>query len=112
MPLTIIPMAINLMTGFALWQTELSTTAKIIITIFIVLKFATYFYSALMADACSAPRYIGLGICALINIGLLIYTLVASLWTVATGVAMCLILLIIWSSIAVFSFGKKDGNEQ
>jgi len=112
MPLTIIPMAINLMTGFALWQTELSTTAKIIITIFIVLKFATYFYSALMADACSAPRYIGLGICALINIGLLIYTLVASQWTVAIGVAMCLILLIIWTLPAVFSFGKKDGNEQ
>ena len=112
MPLTIIPMAINLMTGFALWQTELSTAEKIIITIFIVLKFATYFYSALMADACSAPRYIGLGICALINIGLLIYTLVASQWTVAIGVAMCLILLIIWTLPAVFSFGKKDGNEQ
>lgn len=82
MPLIIIPMAINLMTEFALWQTELSTTAKIIITIFIVLKYATFFCSALMADACSVQRHIGLGICTLINAGLLIYTIITSQWTV------------------------------
>jgi len=112
MPLTIIPMAINLMTGIVLWQTELTLLAKIVITVFIVLKFAAYFYSALMADACSAQKYIGLGICALMNVGLLIYTLIMSQWTIAIGIALCLILLVIWSLPAVFGFCKKDGNEQ
>lgn len=112
MPFTVIPMAINIMSGIALWQTNLSLTVKIVVTALLVLKYATFFYSALMADACSVQRYIGLGICALINTGLLIYTIITSQWTVTIGVAACLILLIIWSLAAVFSFGKKEGNEQ
>ena len=40
MPFTVIPMAINIMSGIALWTTDLSLTAKIIITALIVLKYA------------------------------------------------------------------------
>lgn len=111
MPLTLIPLAINFLSGFMLWQTDLSVTAKIIITICIVAKYAAFFYSVLMAEP-GAIRYIGLAICAVINIGLLIFTIANSLWTVVVGIAMTLILLIIWSLPAVFSLGKKEGNEQ
>lgn len=50
MPLTVIPLAINIMIGGAIWISELSITLKVIITVLLVAKFATYFYSALMAD--------------------------------------------------------------
>ena len=112
MPFTVIPMAINIMPGIALWMTDLSLTAKIIITALIVIKYAAFFYGALMAEACSAPKYISLGLCAVTNIGILIYTIVTSQWTVIISVATTLILLIIWSSAIVFSFEKKEGNEQ
>ena len=112
MPVTVIPMAINIMSGIALWMTDLSLTAKIIITALIVLKYAAFFYGALMADVCSPSKYICLGFCAATNIGILIYTIVTSQWTVTIGVAATLILLVIWSSAIVFSFGKKEGNEQ
>lgn len=112
MPFTVIPMAINIMSGIALWMTDLSLTAKIIITALIVLKYAAFFYGALMADVCSSSKYISLGFCAATNIGILIYTIVTSQWTVTISVATTLILLIIWSSAIVFSFGKKEGNEQ
>ncbi len=110
MPLTIIPMAINLMTGFMLWQSELSLIAKIVITILIVLKYASFFYAALIAEP-DVPRYVGLSFCAAINIGLIIYNIVVSQWFVLTGIAMCLILLCVWSFAAVFSFEKKEGKE-
>ncbi len=51
MPLTVIPLAINIMIGGAIWISELSTVTKVIITVILVAKFFTYFYSALMADS-------------------------------------------------------------
>lgn len=110
MPLTLIPLAINTLSVFMLWNTEISITAKIIMTLLIVLKYSVYFYSVLIAEP-GIIRYLGLAFCAIVNIGLLVYTIVNSLWTVTIGIAITLVLLIIWF-LAVFSFVKKEGNEQ
>ncbi len=110
MPLTIIPMAINLMTGFMLWQSALSLAAKIIITLLIVLKYASFSYTALIAEP-DYSRYVCVLVCAVLNIGLLIYSIVISEWYILTWIAMCLILLVIWSMVAVFDFEKKEGKE-
>lgn len=112
MPLTIIPMLINLISGVALWQTELAVATKIIITVLIILKYAAFFYGALMAEADSVIKYISLGCCGAINIGILIYTIVVSQWTVTIGIAITLILLIIWSLPMLYIFKKEEGNEQ
>lgn len=111
MPLTIIPMAINLLTAVMLWRGELILAAKIVVTLLIVLKFALFFYSYSIAEPRIAKN-IGTVICAVINLGLMIYCLTNGAWTVFIGLALTLILLIIWILPAVFSFGKKDGNEQ
>lgn len=112
MPLTIIPLAINTMTGFMLWQTELSLTAKIIVTVLIVLKYVAFFYGALMADVSGPSKYISLRCCAALNIGILIYTIVTTQWTVTIGIAITLLLLIIWSLPMIFISKEKEGNEQ
>lgn len=111
MPLILIPMAINVMTGFMLWQSEMTLTAKILITVLIVIKYVSFFYAALMAEL-DISRNIGLIISAVINVGLAMYSILLSEWFVLTGIAINLILLVIWSSAAVFSFREKDGNEQ
>lgn len=112
MPLTIIPMTINFMSGVALWQTELSLTAKIVITVLIILKYAAFFYGALMAEADSIAKYISLGMCGAINIGLIIYTIITSQWTVTIGIAITLLLLLIWSLPMISITKLKEGNEQ
>lgn len=113
MPFTVIPMVINLISGVALWQTGLSITAKIILTVLIILKYTAFFYGALMAEADSVAKHLSLGCCAALNIGILIYTIVVSQWTVTISIAMSLILLIIWSLPIVMSiFKKEEGNEQ
>lgn len=112
MPFTVIPMAINIMSGIALWMTDLSLTTKIIITALIVLKYAAFFYGALIADVSSPSKYISLGFCAVTNIGILIYTIVTSQWTVTISVATTLLLLIIWSLPMIFISKEKEGNEQ
>lgn len=110
MPFTIIPLAINTLSVFMLWNTETSITAKIIVIFIFVLKYSVYFHSVLMAES-GIIRYYGLAFCAMVNIGLLIYTIINSLWTVTTGIVITLVLLIIWF-LAVFSFENKEGNEQ
>lgn len=111
MPFTVIPMAINIMSGIALWMTDLSLTEKIIITALIALKYAAFFYGALMAEADSIAKYISLGMCATINIGLVIYTIITSQWTVTIGIAIILLLLI-WSLPMISITKEKEGNEQ
>lgn len=106
-PFTVIPMAINIMSGIALWISDLSLTAKIIITMLIVLNYAAFFYGVLMADVCSPSKFVCFGFCAATNIEILIYTIVTSQWTVTFGVVSTLVLLIIWTMLAVFSFGKR-----
>ena len=105
MPLTIIPMVIHLMIGFVLWQSELSLVVKIIITLPIILKYTPFFCEVLMTKP-DVSRYISVSVCAILNIGLLIYNIVNSEWFVLTEIAICLILFVIWSMVAVFSFQK------
>lgn len=111
MPLTIIPMILNTMTGIALWISELSLTAKIIVTVLIVLKYSVFFYSALMVEV-GPVKFIGISLCAALNIGILIYFIIQAQWNMIIGIAVCLLLLIIWTLAAVLNFDKKEGNEQ
>ena len=110
MPLTIIPMILNTMSCIGLWISELSLTAKIVITVLTVLKYFVFFYSALMCEV-GTKRYIGLSLCAALNIGIIIYLIVNAQWNIIIGFAVCLLLLIVWTLAAVLNFDKKEGNE-
>ena len=110
MPLTIIPMILNTMSCIGLWISGLSTIAKITITILTVLKYSAFFYSALMCEM-GIKKYIGISLCAALNIGILVYLLIQAQWNVMIGFAVCLLLLIIWTLAAVFNIDKKEGNE-
>ncbi len=111
MPLTVIPMILNTMSCIGLWISELPLTAKITITIMAVLKYAAFFYSALMCEV-GIKKYIGLSLCAALNIGILVYLIIQSQWNILIGFAVCLLLLIVWTLAAVCNFNKKEGNEQ
>ena len=108
MPLTVIPLAINFMIDVAIWISELSTTLKVI-TILLVAKFATYFYSALMADS-DLVRNVGLIICGLLNLGGIIYTAIQGIWTATIPFATLLVLLVVWRVLPTIDFSRKDGK--
>lgn len=110
MPLTVIPLAINIMIGGAIWISELSTVMKMIITVILVAKFFTYFYSALMADS-NLVRNVGLIVCGLLNLGGIIYTAIQGIWTATIPFATLLVLLIVWHVLPARDFSRKDGKE-
>lgn len=110
MPLTIIPLAFNILNGGAIWMSELPVTIKVIITVLIVVKFSIYFYSALMADS-DIVRNIGLIICGLLNLGGVIYTAIQGIWTATIPFATLLVLLIVWRVLPMLDFSKKGGKE-
>ncbi len=110
MPLTLVPMIINAMIGGAIWVSTLSTTAKIIITVLLVAKFALYFYSALIADS-DVIKYIGLAICALMNGAGIIFTAINGIWTAMVPFIVILVLLIVWTSTSIGNPFKKEGKE-
>lgn len=111
MPLTVIPLAINIMIGGAIWISELSTAMKVIITALLVVKFFTYFYSALMADS-DLVRNVGLIVCGLLNLGGIIYTAIQGIWTATIPFATLLVLLIVWRVLPTIDFSRKGGKEE
>ena len=109
MPLTVIPLAINIMIGGAIWISELPTVIKVIITVFLVAKFFTYFYSALMADS-DLVRNVGLIACGILNLGGIIYTAIQGIWTATIPFATLLVLLVVWRVLPTIDFSRKDGK--
>lgn len=111
MPLTIIPIAFNFVIGGAIWMSELSTPIKIIITVLLIAKFITYFYSALVADS-DLVRNIGLVACGVLNLGGVVYTAIEGIWTATVPFAALLVLLIVWRVLPMINFSKKGGKEE
>lgn len=107
MVLTVIPLALNVLTGFAVWMSDLSLVAKIVITVILVAKFGTYFYTALM-DGDDRQRSIGLVACATVNVLLVAFFAWKAVWTAIPGCAILAVLAIVWGGISGFSFKKED----
>lgn len=111
MPLSIIPFVINVMIGISLWGSDLSTTIKVALTIILVAKFMMYFYSVLMTDS-DMSRNIGLAVCALIDIGGIVYTAINGIWTSTVLFAAILLLLVVWRVVTSFDFSRKGDKKE
>lgn len=107
MVLTIIPLALNALTCVTVWMSNLSMLAKIIITIILVAKFGTYFYTALM-DSSDYVKAFGLVTCVIVNVLLAVFFVWKAVWFAIPGCAILTILAIVWGSISGFSFKKED----
>lgn len=111
MPLTVIPLVINIMIGGAIWISELSILTKVIITMLLVVKFLTYFYSVLMADS-DIVRNVGLIVCGLLNLGGIVFTAIQEIWTATIPFATLLVILIVWRVMPTIDFFRKGGKEK
>ena len=111
MPLTVIPLVINIMIGGAIWISELSILTKVIITMLLVVKFLTYFYSVLMADS-DLVRNVGLIVCGLLNLGGIVFTAIQGIWTATIPFATLLVILIVWRVMPTIDFSRKGGKEK
>jgi len=117
MPLTTIPIGLEVLNFLLIWpaaaEAPFGLWAKIILSVAFVAKFACYFSEALYFDEGSPIfRRIMLVLSALINVGVVIYSIMTGAWMLLINNAILLILLVVWSFIAVFditwTWGKKE----
>lgn len=66
MVLTTIPLALNALACVTVWMSNLPVIGKIVITVILIAKFATYFCTALM-DSSDRARSFGLVSCIIAN---------------------------------------------
>lgn len=105
MVLTAIPLALNLLTGIAVWTSELSWVIKVVITIILAAKVGIYFYMGLM-EASGRAKTIGLIVSVFTNVLLVAFFIWKAVWTAISGCALLAILAIIWGSLSRSSFDE------
>ena len=117
MPLTTFPIGLEVLNFLLIWtsaaEAPFGLWAKIILSVAFVAKFAFYFSGALCIDEGSPVlRRMMLVVSALINIGVVVYSIITGAWLLLINNAILLIMLIVWSFVAVFditwTWGKKE----
>lgn len=106
MNITTIALALNVAIGFTVWQSNLSLTAKIILTVLLVVKFALFFYTAWMTPSDTVGK-VGAVLVSILNIGIGIYTLIQGASFVTVTVAVTLLAFILWACATIFCIGVK-----
>lgn len=107
MVLTTIPLALNALACVTVWMSNLPVIGKIVITVILIAKFATYFCTALM-DSSDRARSFGLVSCIIANALLIAFFIWKTVWFAIAPCAMLIILAIVWGSISGFTFKKED----
>ncbi len=104
MPLTIVPIGLEVLNIGHVWLYEMSfdLATKIILTVAIIAKFACYF-SGVLVIRCDNPklRNVLLASCALINGGIIAFSIITGLWMLLINNAVFLALLVMWSYVAI-----------
>jgi len=107
MVLTTIPLALNALACVTVWMSDLPVIGKIVITVILVAKFSTYFYTALM-DSSDRARSFGLISCIVANALLVAFFVWKAIWYAILPCVVLIILAIVWGSISGFTFKKED----
>lgn len=115
MPLTTIPIALEVLNFGLVWLygTPYDLTTKIILTVAFVLKFACYFSGALIIGLDNPKlRNVLLALCALLNGGVIAFSIITSSWMLLINNAVLLVLLVVWSFLAVFEITWTWGEKK
>lgn len=111
MSFTTVSPALNAASIVAVWMSEISITAKIVLTVLLVAKCALFFYSAWMSDS-ERFRKVGVSLCILVNVALIAYGLLCSAYHIVVTVAVMLLVLLVWSFATVYDFAFKKQEEK
>lgn len=105
MPLTTIPIALEVLNLALVWGTNMpyDTVTKIILTVAIVAKFVFFFFGALVIGVDNPKlRNALLALCTLVNGGIIAFSISTGSQMLLINNAVLLILLVVWSFLTVF----------
>ena len=115
MPLIVVPLGLEILNFGLIFLigSSYDSMTKILLTIGIIVKFICYFVAAIDLDEGAAKiRNFLLGICALVNGGIIAFSIVTNSYMLLINNAVLLVLLVVWSWLTVFditwTWGKKE----
>jgi len=115
MPLIVVPLGLEVLNFglIFLGGNPYDSMTKTLLTIGIIVKFICYFVAAVDLDVGTAKtRNLLLGICALVNGGMIAFSIVTNSFMLLINNAVLLVLLVVWSCLTVFditwTWGKKE----
>lgn len=117
MPLTTFPIGLEVLNFLLIWlsmaEAPFGLWAKIILSVVFIAKFASYFSGALMIGEDNPKlRNFLLVLSALLNLGVVVFFIITGAWMLLINNAILLIMLVVWSFVAVFditwTWGKKE----
>lgn len=117
MPLITFPIGLEVLNFLLIWpsmaEAPFGLWSKIILSVAFVAKFACYFSGALVIGIDNPKlRNVLLALCGLINGGVIAFSIITGAWMLLVNNAILLIMLVVWSFMAVFdvtlTWGKKE----
>ena len=95
----------------AVWTSDIPNTAKIAITVLLVVKSVLFYYSAWMSENEKFQK-IGVSLCIIVNVALIIYGLFSAAYFFVVTVFVMLLVLLEWAFSTVFDFTFKKQKEK
>ena len=109
MSFTTVSPALNATSIAAVWMSEISTMAKIVLTVLLVAKCVLFYYSAWMSESERFEK-IGVSLCVIANIALIAYGFWSTAYYFVITVVVTLIVLLLWSFATIYDlpFHKRE----
>ena len=93
------------------WMSSMSNTAKIAITVLLLVKSVLFYYSAWMSES-EIFQKVGVALCIIANVALVIYGLINAAYFFVVTVFIMLLVLLGWAFSTVFDFTFKKQKEK
>lgn len=110
MPFTTVSIALNAATGVAVWVSDISLSAQVVITVLLIAKCALLFYSAWMSES-ERFQKVGVSLCIIANVALVAYGLFSAAYHIVMTSVVMLLVLLMWSFATVYGFMFKKQVE-
>ncbi len=115
MPMIVVPLGLELLNFGLIFLVEspYDSTTKTLLTVGIIIKFICYFVAAInWGEGTARIRNFLLGISALVNGGLIVFSIITNSFMLLINNVVLLVLLVVWSWLTVFditwTWGKKE----
>ena len=110
MTITMLPILLNSLIVFSLWQSEMAPWLQIAFTVLVIIKLVVWF-GVVLANEVGSVRTLGLAACHVLNIIMILHFAANGMMLVIMPCAITLIMLILWSFVTVHvPREKKEGS--
>lgn len=110
MTITLLPILLNSLIAFSIWQSEMAPWLQIVFTALVLIKLVVWFW-VVLGNEVGPVRTVGLTVCYVLNLLMILHFAVNSVMLVLVPCVITFIMLTLWSYVTVrVPREKKEGS--